>query len=237
MSAQSVAPRSRQSRPVDSDDVVLTRAIEFTNWARANIRIIVVVAVLLTVLVAGLLIWRAQRAERLERAAMEFQMVEQQVATGNLPVVQQELARYVNRFSGTTYADEAALLLAQLQLQQGNAAEAIEVLREPASRIRRGTMGAQAALLLAAAQQATGDDAAAEATYLRVADESPMTFRRQEALNAAAALREESGNYAGAAELYGRLAQMAEPGSMDRSVYEMRQAEASALASQAATNQ
>ncbi len=180
----------------------------------------------------ALLIWRTSRAQRMEQAALEFQMVEQQVATGNLPVAQQELARYVNRFSGTPYADEAALLLGQLYLQEGNAQQATEVLREPAGRIRRGTMGAQAALLLAAAQQAAGDNAGAEATYLRVADEAEMTFRRQEALNAAAALRESAGNMAGAAELYGRLAQMAEPGSMDRAVYEMRQAEASALAAQ-----
>lgn len=236
MSAQSVAPRSRQARPVDSDDAVISRAIEFTTWARANIRLIVAGAVLLALIVGGLLFWRYQRAERLERAATEFLMVEQQMATGNLPVVQQELARYVSRFSGTTYADEASLLLAQLHLQEGNAQQAIEVLREPASSIERGTLGAQAALLLGAAQEAAGDNAAAEATYLRVADEAEMNFRQQEALTAAAALREEMGNHAGAAELYGRLAQMAEPGSAERSVYEMRQVEASAQASLPSAN-
>jgi predicted negative regulator of RcsB-dependent stress response len=236
MSAQSVSTRSRPARPVDSDDVVITRAIEFTNWARANIRLIVAGAVILAVVVGGLLFWRFQRADRMERAAMEFQMVEQQVATGNVSVVQQELARYVSRFSGTTYADEAAILLGQLYLQEGNAEAAIGALEEPAGRVRRSTMGAQAALLMAAAQQAAGDAAGAEATYLRVADEAPMLFRQQEALNAAAALRESTGNHAGAAELYGRLAQLAEPGSMDRSVYEMRQAEASALASQSPAN-
>jgi hypothetical protein len=61
-----------------------------------------------------------------------------------------------------------------------------------------------------------------------------MTFRQQEALTAAAALRESNGDFAGAAELYGRLAQMSEAGTMDRAVYEMRQAEASAQATQPA---
>jgi tetratricopeptide (TPR) repeat protein len=234
MSAQSVAPRSRPTRPVDSDDAVISRALEFSNWARANIRMIVIGAVLVAVVVGGLLWWRYDRAQRLERAAAEFQMVEQQVATGNIPLVQQELARFVTRFSGTPYADEAALLLGQLHLQAGNTQQAIDVLREPAGRIRRGAMGAQAAMLLAAAQQAGGDIAGAEATYLRVANEAEMTFRQQEALNAAAALREEAGNLAGAAELYGRLAQMSEPGSMDRAVFEMRQAEVQAQAEQQA---
>jgi predicted negative regulator of RcsB-dependent stress response len=236
MSAQSVAPRSRPSRPVDSEDAVLSRALEFSNWARANITIIVAGAVLLAILLGGLVWWRYDRAQRMERAATEFLMVEQQVATGNVAVVQQELARYITRFSGTPYADEAAVLLAQLYLQGGNPQQAIEVLQDPASRIRRGNLGAQAAMLLAAAQQAAGDNAGAEATYLRVADQATMTFRQQEALNAAAALREEAGNLAGAADLYGRLAEMSEPGSMDRAVFEMRQAEASAQAVQAPAN-
>lgn len=236
MSAQSVAPRSRTSRPVDSDDVVISRALEFTHWARANAVLVVGAAVLLAVLVAGVLWWRADRAAKLERAATEFMLVEQQVASGNSQLAQQELARYVNRFSGTPYADEAALLLAQIHLQEGNPQQAVEAVQGTASRIGRSPVGAQAGLLLAAAQQAAGDASAAEATYLRVADQAEMTFRQQEALIAAAALREQAGNHAGAAELYGRLAGTAEEGSMDRAVFEMRQAEAAALAAQSSGN-
>jgi predicted negative regulator of RcsB-dependent stress response len=229
MSAQSVAPRSRSSRPVEQDDVVLARAIEFSNWARANIRLIVGVAVALAVVVGGLLWWRADRDARLERAATEFMFMEQQVMAGT-PAAQQELERYVARFSGTPYADEASVLLGQVHLQQGNAQGAIDALRDPATRIRRSPVGAQAAMLMAAAQQQAGDVQGAEATYLRVGDQAEMSFRQMEALMAAATLREEAGNHAGAAELYGRLAAMSEVGSMDRSVFEMRRAEATALA-------
>lgn len=230
MAAQSVASRSRQSRPADGDDILLSRALEFSNWARANIRMIVGVALVLAVLVGGLIVWRMTRAERLERAAAEYMMVEQQVAVGNVSLAQQELSRFAVRYDGTPYADEARLLLAQLYLQEGNTQQAIEAVRGPAGRVRRSPVGAQAGMLLGAAQQAAGDQAAAEATYLRVAEQAEMSFRRQEALNAAAALREETGDFAGAAELYGRVAQMAEPGSMERTISEMRQTEAAARA-------
>jgi hypothetical protein len=65
-----------------------------------------------------------------------------------------------------------------------------------------------------------------------VADRAEFPFRRQEALYSAAILREEMGDHAGAAELYRRLAEQAEAGSMQRSIYEMRLAEVEARAQQ-----
>ena len=51
-----------------------------------------------------------------------------------------------------------------------------------------------------------------------------------QALQNAAILRSGKGDFAGAAELYRRLVEMQEEGTMDRQLYEMRLAEAEARA-------
>jgi predicted negative regulator of RcsB-dependent stress response len=230
MSAQPIASRPRGPQRIDSDDVVIARALEFTQWAKRNIRMIVIGAVAATLLVGGLLYYRMHQADRMERAAAEYLQIEQSVALGNPAMAIPDLERFVQRFDGTPYADEARVQLGQIHLQQGEPARAVEALQPVSGRIGRSPVGAQGALLLASAEEAAGNREAAVQTYLRVADRAEFPFRRQEALYSAAILREEMGDHAGAAELYRRLATQAEAGSMQRSIYEMRLAEVEARA-------
>lgn len=208
----------------------MLRAIEFSAWAKRNARLIIAVAVVLAVIVGGLIYWRMYRAQRMERAAAEFVQLQQTAASGNMQLAARDMEQYIRRFDGTVYAEEARIALAQLHLQQDSAAKAVEVLSGAAGRVDRSPMGPQAALLLAAAQQAAGDPDAAIATYMAVAEDADLSFRRIAALEAAAQLHARNGNHAEAAEVYRRLASIAAEGSPDRQVYEMRQAEAEALA-------
>lgn len=233
MSAQSVASRSRQPNRSAPDDVVLARALEFSNWARANIRIIVSVAVIAAVAIGALLVYRTQQADREQRAAAEFMQLEATMQSGNAALATRDLQGFMNRYDGTEYAKEARLLLARVHLQEGKAADAVRVLG-PVSGEAESPLGAQATLLRAAAQQAAGQREAAIASYLQVADQAELGYLQQDALASAAALRVEASDFAGAAELYRRLIETVEEGSLQRSVYEMRLAEAEAQA-QAAT--
>lgn len=226
MAAQSVASRSRPPQRPGTDDVMLARAVEFSNWARRNVRIITIAAVVALVVVGALLYYRMDRAQRLERAATEFMQLEQTVSSGNAQLAQRDLQGFATRYSGTPYADEARVALAQIHLQEGRAAEAISTLQPVADDLDGSPVGPQAALLLGAAQAAAGNRDAAVATYLRVADEAELSFRRIEGLSAAALLRIEAGDFAGAAELFGRAVELTEEGSPERSVFEMRMAEA-----------
>src|SRR5690606_566113 len=99
-----------------------------------------------------------------------------------------------------------------------------------AERVDDSPLGPQAALLLAAAQQATGDNEGALATYMAVAEEADLRFRRVAALEAAAQLQSRLGNHAEAATLYRRLAEMADEGTPERQMYEMRLVEEEARA-------
>ena len=55
-----------------------------------------------------------------------------------------------------------------------------------------------------------------------------MDFQRAEALNQAAILQEGAGNWQGAADLYREMLKDTKEGTMDRSIIEMRLAEAEA---------
>ena len=229
MTAQSVASRSRPPHRHEPDDVVMARALEFSSWARANVRLIVAGAVVVLVVLGGLLWYRTYQANRQEQAATSFMQLEQTVGAGNPALAVQELERFIARFDGTDYAAEARLVLARLQLQQSQPAAAVEAVQPLADRGAGTTLGAQAGLLLAAAQQAAGQPEQAVQTYLRVADGSDMSYQQIEALSSAALLRMEAGDYAGAAELYDRAVALTAEGSAERAIFEMRRAEARAL--------
>lgn len=229
MSAQSATGARRPPAP-ESEDALVVRALEFSAWAKRNIRLIVAAAVVAVVVVGGLIYWRMYRQDRLDRAAAEFVQLQQTVASGNTALAARDMEQYVRRFEGTVYAEEARLALAQLHLQQDSASRAVEVLSGATSRISSSPLGPQAALLLAAAQQAVGDDAGALSTYMAVADNADLSFRRVAALEAAAQLQSTSGEHAAAAELYRRLVDMSDENTPERRLYEMRLAEEEARA-------
>ncbi len=227
MAAPTAAPRSRTPRNVsDSDDRVMVRAVEFAGWARTNARVIMAIAIVLLVVIGSLFYWRIEENRKAARAATEFIALEQTAGSGNTALATRDLQRYAQRFSGTVYADEARVLLARLQLQAGQPQQAVAALAGVADRIDDSPVGPQAALLLATAQQAANQPAAALDTYLRVSREAPLDYQKQEALAAAAGLREQTGDFAGAAELYRQLIATTDEGSAQRSLFEMRLAEA-----------
>lgn len=230
MSAQSASGRPRRPLSPESDDALVVRALEFTAWAKTNIRLIIVGAVIITAIVAGLIYWRMYREDRLERAATEFLQLEQTAASGNTQLATRDLQAFIQRYEGTVYADEARIALAHMHLQSDSAALAIRVLEGAAGRVDRSPVGPQAALLLAAAQQAAGDTEGAIATYMAVADEADLLFRRVAALEAAAQLHSRTGNHAEAAEVYRRLSELAGEGTPEHQIYQMRLAEAEAMA-------
>jgi predicted negative regulator of RcsB-dependent stress response len=231
MAAQSVASRSSQPQhAAGADDVLAARALEFAQWARNNIRLILIGAVTLLVVVGGLIFYRVDQERRQQRAASEFMALEATVASGNVQLATRDLERFVRRFEGTTAADEATIALAQLQLRNGEAPKAVATLQPLASDIGGSALGPQAGLLLAAAQQAAGQRDAAIATYGRVEQGASLDLHRNEAIANAATLLEEKGDWAGAGAQYQKLIDSAEEGSLERSLYEMRLAEAQAHA-------
>jgi predicted negative regulator of RcsB-dependent stress response len=226
MSAQTAAPRSRRMQAAaDIDDPMVARAVEFAAWARRNATALIVAAVVLVVAIAGVFWYRADQARQQERAAASFAEIQLMMAAGNTDAAVAQLDRFVVAHSGTVFADEARIVLAEHHLSAGRPAEAIAALRGIEDRIQSSPVGAAGALLLGSAQHAAGELDAAVRTYLLVGERARFSHERLDGLSSAALLRDEAGDEAGAAELYRRILGMVEEGSFERSIYEMRLAE------------
>jgi predicted negative regulator of RcsB-dependent stress response len=209
---------------------MVARAMEFAAWARRNATALIVAAVILVVLVGGFFWYRADRAQRMERAAASLAEIQLLMATGNTEAAVAQLDGFVVRYDGTMYADEGRIALGQHHLNEGNPAQAVQVLDGFEGRIQASPVGAAGALLLADAQHAAGDTESAIRTYLLVADRARFDHERLDALSTAALLREETGDFTGAADLYRRIVGMTPEGSFERSLHEMRLAEAESQA-------
>lgn len=227
MASPSVASsRTRNTaHTVSDDDAVMVRALQLSEWARRNARVVIGVSAIAIVALLAYLFYGYQKRQSEERASIAFSQVEQTALSGNATLAQRDLTTFIRRFDGTVQADQARLLLAKVHLDAGKAREAVTVLQ--AVDEGPGTpVGAQGAMLLGAAQNQAGNRQAAIASYMGVAEAAELEYQQEEALAEAALLRQQGGDFAGAAELYRRLMGMAEEGSFERSLYEMRLAEA-----------
>lgn len=219
--------RTVQKQPENPDDVFVAKVLQISNWASQHRQALVGIGVAVVVAVAGGLYWKSYQDSLLQQATQELVTIQQTVALGDPEQAKADLQFYLQRFGNTRSAEEARLLLGQLELQTGNPAGAVAILADLAG--RRTPLGMQATFLLAAAHEEAGDAAEAERMYLSVANRSDMSFLVRDALAQAARIRMEGGDYLGAAALYEEVLTYFEDGDPERQVYEMRLAEARTL--------
>jgi predicted negative regulator of RcsB-dependent stress response len=212
-----------------SDDQLTERLLQGFVWIKKNLRLVITGGTVLLIVVLATIYSVNMRQARLAEAALRLNEVRQTALSGNNALAIRDLETFISRFSGTTSAEEARLLMAQISLEEGEPEGAIEVLI-PLARKAGTHLGTPAAFLLAAAYDQNGDVAAAERTYLQIVEEAPLGYQRREALEQAARIRVDKGDAASAVELYQRLVQMTQENSPERSFAEMRLAEVSARA-------
>jgi tetratricopeptide (TPR) repeat protein len=217
------------------DDVFVERVLETSAWASTHARLLIIGAAVVAVLLVSVLWIRSSRAADRAASATELTTLRQTVQAGNPAVAIRDLQSFLDRFGGTPAGTEARLLLARAHLQAGQGQEAIDAV-ETQARDLTEPLGTPAAFLLGSAYESLTRWDDAEQTYLRIADAAPFDFQKIQALENAARIRIERGEPAGAVELYERLIGLLPVTSPERSVYEMRKAEAAALASRPAAS-
>jgi predicted negative regulator of RcsB-dependent stress response len=222
-------------QPTQPDDIFVDRVLETTVWARTHSRTLVIGGVVLVVGLAAFLWIRSSRAADRSAAATELTTLRQTVQAGNPAVAIRDLQTFLDRFGDTPAGPEARLMLARAYVQAGQGQQAIELL-EGQARDLDEPLGTQAAFLLGSAYESLNRYDDAEQTYLRIGDAARFDFQQAQALENAARVRVERGNPAGAAELYDRLIALLPETSPERTVYEMRKAEALALANRPTSN-
>jgi predicted negative regulator of RcsB-dependent stress response len=218
----------QQSTP---DDALTERLLHLVLWGKKNVRTLSIAAVVVVLAVLTMTYSANMREARQVEASRQLNEVRQTALSGNHALAIRDIEAFIARFSGTTSADEARLLMAQVSLEDAQPEKAIEAL-QPLARKADTPLGTPAALLLAAAYEQSGNTAQAEATYLRIAEQAPMAFQRREAIEQAARIREGEGDLAEAVRLYQRLIEMTQENSGERSIAELRLAEARARTAQ-----
>lgn len=214
--------------PVDQEDAFVAATLEATNWAQRNRPIVTLGVVVLGLGIAAFLYYGRYRDTLHTNAALQLEELQMRLASDDPVALQADLELYVDRFSGTPFADEARVTLAQVATDLGDREGAAEVLRPLAGDVRE-PLGAQAAAMLAAIAEDMGDFQVAEGLYERLADGARLGFQRRDALASAARLRRAQGDPAGALAHYERLLAEMDETDPGRGVVEMRRAEVAAM--------
>jgi tetratricopeptide (TPR) repeat protein len=100
----------------------------FFDWIQANSRAVSIGAAL--VVVAGIGFWFYVRSNEIKRLNAErgLNQAKQSLGAGNAALAMNDLQRVATRYTGTSAGSQAAMLLAQLNYQQGKYAEGIKAL-------------------------------------------------------------------------------------------------------------
>jgi predicted negative regulator of RcsB-dependent stress response len=208
----------------NADDAFTAKILEFLLWARDRTQVLILAGVGAVVLIVGTFYFFNQRAERLNQAAQELEMVQFAAFTQEPQQGIAELRAYIDRFSGTPYALEAYLLMAELQLEDGQAEQAVAALQEIVPRYR-SPLEVQATFLLAVALEEAERWEDASDLYEELLDRSTFTFQKREAAEGLARTHLARGNREAALEAYHSILEELDEDHPQRNRYEMRLAE------------
>jgi predicted negative regulator of RcsB-dependent stress response len=227
-SSSSTVARTRQtSSALHPDDAMALRAAALAAWAKRNARMIIGISAVAVLVVGGLIVWKYSQSQRRAQAAQELLALR-----ANPTVVtaagSRQLEGFIQKYDGTTEADEARLMLAESRLNAGNPKAAVSELTRLAG--SGSPLAAQAGMMLGSAHAQAGDGAAAIRAYERAGEKTRLRYQRFEALGQAALQHEVVGNHKAAADIYRRLLAEAEPNSQQATIVEMRMTEALAKA-------
>jgi TolA-binding protein len=159
------------------------------------------------VIFAAASVWFLTTAQQRKEAFAAAALAEARAvaAAGNPALAASDLDQLVNTYGGTTAGEEAALLIAQIRLLEGQPSAAIEALRRLIDAGPRDQFLAPAHGLLGNAREETGDYQAAAAAYLTAAEAAWYDFLTAEYLLDAGRALELAADTASAIAAYERV--------------------------------
>ena len=158
------------------------RAEALLGWVSRHKNGVIWTVVILLVGI-GLLGWRQIANRQGERvASQQLNSARLALDSKNYPLAASELSRISANYAGTRSANEATVLLAQTRLAQGQAQQAIEVLKDYAAGAPSGYQ-AQAFGLLGAAYENIGHPKEAADAYQQAASAAEMPFLKGQFLS------------------------------------------------------
>jgi predicted negative regulator of RcsB-dependent stress response len=220
-------PSSRRRHQEEPEDAFVTSMVEAGAWVKAHARFVIAVVGVVVIAAAGTTYYLRYQKTLESRAATRLTELQQEVSAGNQDLAIRDLQTFVSRFGNTPSAQEARLMLARLELQAGQTADAMDLVSNLAQNLDQ-PLGVNAALLVAAGYEQQGKFDQAEKIYLDIGNNARFEFERRNALENAGMLRLEHGNPQGAATLFQQIVDGMGDNDPQRGYYEMLLAEARA---------
>lgn len=197
------AQKASGSGPVDTEDRIMEKIAHLAAWAQRNSRVATLSLLVLVGAVAAALVYMDYRSDLENQAAVRLDEIRLGMR-GTAPAqIRAQLDSYIGRFGATRTADQARILLAEMELERDSADAALRLL-EPLVDLD-GPLGYSAAWLSAVAEEQRGDRQAAADWYERLAESAPHGYQRRRARAARARLYEYAGEYAEAERIYADL--------------------------------
>lgn len=219
---------SRQQNPEDVDAFLAT-VLRLVQWMQENSRVVAFAAVVAALTVAAGLYYQNYREDVRQQAASQLQQLQGQLQAQAPPdTLARSVQNFVDRYGDTRYGDEARLLMARIQLSNGQWEQAASTLESVVGEYPADSpTGYAARKLLAAAQESAGNPEQALQLYGELADGAQFAFQRNEAAAARARLLASRGDLSRAQEIYSRLVEEADTtdagvASEDLQTYRMR---------------
>ncbi len=224
MAKRTPGASARERVEHNPDDAFIGGVLQASNWAQQNRQLLTILGIALAVVIGGIWYWLSFQGSVERQAVGELERIQQTVGLGDADAARGELGSFLERFGGTAPAGEARLLLGQLHLEAGDAAQAIVVLEDAMGDLGE-PVNLQSALLLAAAYETADRPEDAIQAFQRVASAASLPFQVREARMAAARLLEAQGNPAEAIRMYEQVLDDLDDDAPHRSLVEMRLAE------------
>jgi predicted negative regulator of RcsB-dependent stress response len=223
-------PMAREKRPqsIDTEDHVTERVLEAAAWAETHRRAVVAGAVALVAVVAAGFYYQDYRQKLVERASVRLQEIQISAQNADAGALRSELRLFIDQFSGTLYANQARVALAEIELQRDSLGAAIRVL-EPVADLGTGDpLAFTAAGMIGAAYEQAGEPARALRWYERIESNAVFGHQRRAAVAEQARMQMAAGRYAEAITLYETLVAETVDDPGGQQIYSVRLGEARA---------
>lgn len=222
------AQKHRDHQAIDGRDRIMESVASVSGWAERNRRIATFGLIAVVLVVAAGVYYVRYRGQLAERAAVQLDDIRLTARGATPDQLREQLRLYIDQFGGARQADEARVLLAEMELQRDSIDSAMRLL-EQAADLDGGPVGYYAAAMIATAEEQRGDLDAAERQYQRLAAAAQYDFQRRKARASLARLHVYRGDYPAAEKIYAELAEETD-GETDGEAYAMRLGEVRARA-------
>lgn len=191
--------------------------LDLADWIARNGRKAAIGGGILVVLVAAVWLYLSSQRRKESFASQELMQARNSAESGNMPLAASDLTKLIDQFRGTKAADEAAILLNQIRLVQGQRDVAVNALQQFVRARHDDYVLASAYALLGAGLEDQGKRKDAGDAYREASNQARLDFLKATYLLDAGRAYASAGDSAAAKavykdvlERYARLDQAAE---------------------------